>query len=788
MSLKIWLPLNGDLENKGASAITITNKGATINNNGKIGQCYCPATINLTNLNGLSFDNSSYCFWAKTSSTNSWQLIIGIDNTSNSQIHGIYVADSARLKLEYNPSLNVSNSAIASWHHYAFIVKNGQSQCYYDGVLKATSTEAVTNDVIGRLRLGVGAAIALNDVRVYDHCLSAAEVHEISQGLVLHYKLNDIPQNFSKDANTSWTNFTIGQWYTTLFSYSMSDFLAATGAKNGDKFTWSVDIKSTAGTKLLSARVQHYNSGSNRTSVVGNAISAGEEGHSYVTFTVDTSYNQLDFMITNSSSSTVTNNTTEQYKNTKIQAGDVDTGYVLKGTPSVIQDSSGYGHNGTIVNTPILISDTPRYSAAINFNENTDSIKIKPIFSSGQTIPELSVACWFKTNTLNSTAPNIFSLGANAFCRARIASATSIWWYTRVASTSAGVTKSCKTLTDNIWHHIVYTFKNGIETMYVDGTSVGTNDKTGTGTTLTCSSVEETYWALAGYSTNSENFIGSESDFRIYCTALSATDAKQLYELGAKIDNKGEFHTYELVETKSNIIFKAECARIAQVWADGLGRYTQANCQVTLTDNGYRIYRPPNLTTSANGKTMWGGLRLNNQSTGGIHAYNASQDNMWKLQQGHTYLIGFHVKGQSSNSTTFGFSNNMGWDGGGVSPSPTILVNDGIPTNFNGEKDCTCIFTINDTIVKTCTSAYSSYTAGTDYLSYRDFTFGWGYSSTGALGTDVYLTNLHMYDITSLVAKFGKNGVVKIGDLNERMNDCRIIKNAELCASEFIEF
>ena len=185
MALQVWLPLNGDLRNLGCSNITITpNAGAAIQTDGKIGKCYCPATINLTDFNNLSFDNSSFCFWAKTSSTTSWQLIMGIDNTSLSSIHGIYVADASRYKLEYNPSLNIYDAAISQWHHYAFVIKNGNSQAYYDGILKTTSTEAVTNDTIGRIRLGVGTAISLNDVRIYDHCLSTAEVHEIAQGII----------------------------------------------------------------------------------------------------------------------------------------------------------------------------------------------------------------------------------------------------------------------------------------------------------------------------------------------------------------------------------------------------------------------------------------------------------------------------------------------------------------------------------------------------------------------------------------------------------------------------
>ena len=40
MSLVVWLPLNGNLENQGLSNVTVTNNGAIVDNNGKIGKCY----------------------------------------------------------------------------------------------------------------------------------------------------------------------------------------------------------------------------------------------------------------------------------------------------------------------------------------------------------------------------------------------------------------------------------------------------------------------------------------------------------------------------------------------------------------------------------------------------------------------------------------------------------------------------------------------------------------------------------------------------------------------------
>ena len=70
---------------------------------------------------------------------------------------------------------------------------------YINGVLDKTMNTTIVPVLNSSQHLGIGSASNgaeklsgyLNDVRIYDHCLSTKEVKEISQGLVLHYKLND---------------------------------------------------------------------------------------------------------------------------------------------------------------------------------------------------------------------------------------------------------------------------------------------------------------------------------------------------------------------------------------------------------------------------------------------------------------------------------------------------------------------------------------------------------------------------------------------------------------------
>ena len=151
-----------------------------------------------------------------------------------------------------------------------------------------------------------------------------------------------------------------------------------------------------------------------------------------------------------------------------------------------------------------------------------------------------------------------------------------------------------------------------------------------------------------------------------------------------------------------------------------------------------------------------------------------------------------HVKGKSSNSVIDTYwSNNVGWGGGGLDPKPVINRNTmNLLSNFNGETDVIYDFTINDDIYKVCTSSYSSFVAGNTYLSYNGFKFGFQYTNTGEWGTDLYITNIRMYDITNYTSSvnLAKSGTLSISALNEIDGNARINKYSEALSERFIEY
>jgi hypothetical protein len=91
------------------------------------------------------------------------------------------------------------------WHHVCCTISDTTITTYLDGAQVATNTLTGLGVAVTELNSNNFIEIGcdhpggnefltgyVNDYRIYDHCLSAKEVKEISQGLVLHYKLDGI--------------------------------------------------------------------------------------------------------------------------------------------------------------------------------------------------------------------------------------------------------------------------------------------------------------------------------------------------------------------------------------------------------------------------------------------------------------------------------------------------------------------------------------------------------------------------------------------------------------------
>lgn len=216
MSLRVWLPLNGSLENQGLDNVTVTNNGAIVDNNGKIGKCYSFGAssylkVPLPKLSEYSTTAFSMCLWAKVpspTSGNKQLLHIGKGSGwTNNRFTILYQGSTTVSRIVTSISDGSSYGAyscytdipIDTWIHIASVFDNKKLKLYINGELKNTYNTTYNLSFASIEALGIGGAPNgaellksgyLNDVRIYDNALSPQEVKKISQGLVLHYPLN----------------------------------------------------------------------------------------------------------------------------------------------------------------------------------------------------------------------------------------------------------------------------------------------------------------------------------------------------------------------------------------------------------------------------------------------------------------------------------------------------------------------------------------------------------------------------------------------------------------------
>lgn len=224
MGLQIWLPLNGNLENKGLGEINNIQGTPSYRANGKIGSALelnTKITISSNQLANLS--TFTLCFWvnvnSSTSLTTNWTDIIGFNDISSTGTQGIFRCETCYNLTNWEGAHwhdNYVNAMLGSkisgteihtknddiWCHCVLVCNNKISKISFytngeltgefvhnGGTINSTGTFYLgdTNNIVG----------AINDVRFYDEALSPMQIKLISQGLVAHYLLNNsgIPNN-----------------------------------------------------------------------------------------------------------------------------------------------------------------------------------------------------------------------------------------------------------------------------------------------------------------------------------------------------------------------------------------------------------------------------------------------------------------------------------------------------------------------------------------------------------------------------------------------------------------
>lgn len=906
------LDRNGDVDATDQSMIagnTFTyDKGIEEYEDGKIGQALVCDGTHHWRVTGIELDTSAtICCWLKIS-TSKAEMAWVLNATSNSNLNlyiystGYYlnIGDGANNPFKDASGSNVANYRDGLWHHLAVTFDGSQCLLYVDGEYagKAKTYRAPTTTADKYIRFGGGYANktqydivgSMNDFRVYDECLSAAEIRDIAKALVCHYKLdgydegNLIPNGFGRDGNKDWTitpsttdkpdvagceaSFGTGWNQRRILIDPSATYTLSLYCKGGTTTTtyaslcpfdddmermepWEVTgFHSTARTTLsqelkpgdteihctsLANFVTTSGSSYTRIAVFGYRAATGKLYADY-TYTADTvslgtgttffnninkttniitlptawdgayrpagtaicqtassaqyyypmSWNSTNYPDWTSRETSFTPSNVAFLKYATYMQFGLSNGSgraaaisLTKGDSYLnIIDSSGYNNNGTasdVLDTSVITGytnepDLPRYDKCLSFaSAATNFINIG---QAGKLTDEITFCAWAAMDrwiqnpriiSCTESGGWVFEGGGNYM---RIAMHIN---NTYVYATSTG---HPFTSLSNGWHHFAGTYDGYTLKFYVDGELAGTSATSSTRYPIHYhASNNIIVGAEAGPSTAySVYFDGKISDVRIYGSALSSNEIKDLYNLGARIDNLNSLHSFKLIEDKTNLAFEMNTDIMKDSFnSNMLYRYTQANCQVTATDQGVRIYRPPNLTPSDDGNTMWGGLYIRNT------------DNRLNLQKGHTYLLAMTISGKSNNIGGFEFANLLGWGGGGLQAQPTIIYTHPLPEDFQEENhNVWRVWTINDDVWKTCTSSYSGFVKGHTYVSYRDLAYRFTYTSTGAMGTDIYVNNIRLFDITDLdLRNITKAGIANFTDFVEDAGISSINMNYE---------
>lgn len=598
MSLQVWLPLNGNLNNQGLSNVTVANNGATVDSSGKIGSCYLVNSDKKISFSSYSWMtmkpqyNFSCFLWVKGTTSgwlfacSAWELML---RPSFIQVH---LAGNGQYPARYTATFDTN-----TWYHLGFTWSGteGKLRLYLNGSLVATSDvpSSASYDIASSFNIPYDGPRYVNDFRLYDHCLSAKEVKEISKGLICHYKLNNkgfgSPNLLAKSSivnrgctslsydstSNTWTGVAptgSSNWgYGVTFSNSSNKISVPIGTTACFSLEVNPDVNCSCNADVNNATTDGSNPSGNdnddtsKRTTNGYNLTANKWNKVYWTYTAK-NYNLYD---ANSNWGIVTTNLSSpvnfKLRNIKVEYGTKPTAwcphtsdnlYTLLGLNSTVEDDcSGYKNNGNKIGSVLSSESSGRYSTSTycnstnvgtNTTEGASFIRCtlaNPIINA----TALTINWWGNIEEYSYQNSGILSLSNSSsypsdYENSALAQYDSIFRFNLTNGNNSSIGSLTLIETGN-WHMYTLVFNNGVVQGYRDGEVITSNSKSG--------NLAQFIYIYLGINQAGGVYRQTKSkwsDFRIYSTALSASDIKELYNTSASIDKSGNIYAYEFKE------------------------------------------------------------------------------------------------------------------------------------------------------------------------------------------------------------------------------------------------
>lgn len=617
MSLQVWIPFtDGTLKQQGVNNSTVSSGGTiSLTGDGKLGKCVTftstaggltipPSTMTSfttecsvsfwLKINGWGSSYDTY-FQAGTGSTPWTAYIFGFLRNGSGSTICFTIGNTSSAS---NNSYITSTMSTGVWYHVALTYETGKVKIYLNGSLDKEYTTSIVPAFNKITKISVGRSnsdsnyqtqCSMNDLRIYDNCLSAQEVKEISKGLVLHYQLSDryienttnlittedclsatcyngATSKYGYGENTNMYK-TVGTFQgrkctkvynqtsgTGMYPYVyISNMYTSNGTNAPEYKTLSFDYYTTVSTSITPYKLGS-GSGTATYTVTNTEVKTGTGtnsvtipvkqnmwNHVEVTFHGTTDADAQWGYIQNNPSHTANTSNYWLFANMQLESKNHATGYAgvnSTRTSTTAKDTSGFGYNGTLTGIFIIDSNTPKYNVSTVFSSN--AIK-KGDFSIGNV---WSAGIWFyPLSTISSGWDMLFGLnssGGDADIKLGI-------WYNntdrRMEFEANGQYDSTSVVipSKDAWYYAVETFDGTTLSMYLNGELKKTKSITNA-ELIKNNLVVGGRSSSANLSSVTSYFRGKLSDFRIYATALSANDVLSLYNNGAYIDSAGNIH------------------------------------------------------------------------------------------------------------------------------------------------------------------------------------------------------------------------------------------------------